>query len=102
MVPLYHLYWSLLGHGAALVKYNSSSYTKVQYPKGHPLNLYHQFFLVTEIPLKTVVHITKDNIHIYFFFARQNKGNTGDVFFNRGKIHNNVNIGYNKLTLKTL
>ena len=57
---------------------------------------------MTEIPLKTVVHITKDNIHIYIFFARQNKENTGDAFFNRGKIHNNVNIGYNKLTLKTL
>ena len=59
---------------------------------------------MAEIPLKAVLHITKDNIYIYiyiyiYFFFRKI---TGDAFFNRGKIHNNVNIGYNKLTLKTL
>ena len=55
---------------------------------------------MAEIPLKAVLHITKDNIYIYIYIYFRKI--TGDAFFNRGKIHNNVNIGYNKLTLKTL
>ena len=65
---------------------------------------------MAEIPLKTVVHITKDNIYIYilyiyiFFFFSQDKIKRSRVMLSSigGKIHNNVNIGNNKETLKTL